>query len=435
MNAEKKQESVMIKAKDAKLNFGARGWLLIIAGMICMFMAGTGKNDSLNVIMPEFSQAYGLDTATMSVIGTALGYVAAVIMIFIGWIANKVGVKKVVIVCGLLMVAGIATYNYVNSIATFALAFFLIVVGEVGIGPYGIPMLIQNWFPTKKGLAISWANAGNNLGSIFIVWLLTGSWALFGLRGGFWPWALIGLVGVLLILFFIREYPEQHGLLPDNDHTITREQADAMLKEGLEYVKTSPFSVKKLLKTKQTWMIGLGCGLLDMGGIGVIVFMVSIFMSKGFSETQSMLAMSAAAILSLPLGLLLGLIDSKMGTRKASMFVVVLSALSLLVLCLPYKWTAIIGAVGCAGLMGMTNDLVASLTSSIFGRYDFRKAFTVLYPIYCILQSSGLAVVGVLQVKTGGFTVPFIVLAVCDVLAFLLFYKLKDECIGRTDMV
>lgn len=423
----------MIRAKNTRPDFGKRGWLLMIAGMLCMFMAGTGKNDALNVIMPRFHEVYGWSTTSMSLLGTVGGYIAAVVMFFIGMLTEKIGIKKILVFCGFLMVAGICGYNFVTSFATYAVCVMLIMLGEVGLGPYGVPMLVQNWFPTKKGLAMGWVTIGNNLGSIFINWLLVGSWALFGLRGGFFPWACIGLVGVLLILFFIKEYPEQQGLMPDNDKTMTREKANALLNAGLEYVKNSPWTVKRLLKTPQTWKIAVGVGFLGMGGIGVTTMMVPCFTSKGFEETTAMFMMSAAAVAAMPCSVGLGMLDSKLGTRKASLALVAFAFVSLVLMALPMRWTVWIGAIGGAAMMGCTNNILASLTSSIFGRYDFKRAFPTLYPFYCIIQSSGLAIVGTLSEATGGFTVPYLVLAAANVVGFIVLFSLKDECIGRTD--
>lgn len=427
--------SKTIKAKNAKPNFGARGWLLIIAGMLCLFMAGTGKNDALNVIIPKFNEIFGWSVTRMSLVGTIGGYIAAVCMFFIATIIEKVGVKKIVVTCGFLMVIGICGYNFVNSFTAYVICVMLVLFGEVGLGPFGVPMLVQNWFPTKKGLAMGWVTVGNNLGSIFINWLLVGSWAAFGLKGGFFPWAAIGLVGVLLIAFFIKEYPEQHGLRPDNDTSMSREEADRLLKAGLEYAKTSPWTMKKLFKTPQTWKIAIGVGFLGMGGIGVITMMVPCFISKGFSDTTAMFMMSAAAVAAIPCSIGLGVIDSKFGTKKAALAIIVFAFCSLCFMALPVKWTVWVGAVGGAAMMGCTNNILASLTSSVFGRYDFQKAFPTLYPVFCIIQSSGLAIVGTLSDISGGFTVPYLVLAGANLVGFIIIMSLKDECIGRTDIV
>lgn len=420
-----------IKAKDTKPNFGKMGWLLIIAGIICMFMDGSAKNDSLNVIIPYFSETYGWDTATMTLLQTISGYIAAVIMIFIGILARKVGVKKVVVCCGLLIVCAVACYGFIDSLAGYIAIYMCIVIGEVGFGPFGIALLIQNWFPTKKGLAMGYVTIGNNFGSIFINWLLVGSWAMFGHRFGFMPWALIGLVGILIIAFFIKEYPEQHGLAPDNDKAITREMIDEELKTGEEYLKTSPWTVKKLITTPVLWKIGIGVGLLSMCTVGVITHLVPTFMAKGYTQTTAMLIMSIAAVAAIPCSIGLGVIDSKFGTRKAGLLLAIFGVISMVFMAMPFTWSAWIGAAGAAGMMGCTNNLLGSLTSSIFGRYDFQRAFPTLYPIFCIMQSSGLAIVGVLS-SAFSFSVPFVVLAIGCLISFILLFTMKDECLGYT---
>lgn len=75
------------------------------------------------------------------------------------------------------------------------------------------------------------------------------------------------------------------------------------------------------------------------------------------------------------------------------------------------------------------------MVSQIFGRYDQRKANTVVVPIYTFVRSIGYGLVGILAERTGGYNIPWLVLAGLSFVAIFLTAALKTECIGRAHNV
>lgn len=74
-----------------------------------------------------------------------------------------------------------------------------------------------------------------------------------------------------------------------------------------------------------------------------------------------------------------------------------------------------------------------TLGLTVFGRYDYASASSVIMPINSVVRTFGYAIVGVLASRTGGFTVPYLVLAGCAVVGMLIVATLDDRCVGRSE--
>lgn len=87
--------------------------------------------------------------------------------------------------------------------------------------------------------------------------------------------------------------------------------------------------------------------------------------------------------------------------------------------------------------MAILSDFLYSIRlfiASVFGRYDFPKAMTVIIPLWNIVVSFATTIVGVPQSLTGSYVAPYIVLLICAAIGFFLVLKLDETCIGRADL-
>jgi len=108
---------------------------------------------------------------------------------------------------------------------------------------------LSRWYPlrirgTFYGIFSSSHNIGEGLSFVFVGMLV----ATFGWRWGFFGAALAGLLGVLLILFFMHDSPESKGLPPievlageaENKEELTPEQKRAQTKKMQAAVVKNP---------------------------------------------------------------------------------------------------------------------------------------------------------------------------------------------------
>ena len=136
---------------------------------------------------------------------------AAVCGIGSGWLADKVGVKPLILVGIAILAAG----NYLFSQVQSLIEIYWISVGMgLMLALAGLMIniyLISSWFDKNRGLAIGIVLAGSSLGNAFFpkfnTWLITE----FGWRDAFVWLAWIALALLPLVFFFVKNGPMSAG--------------------------------------------------------------------------------------------------------------------------------------------------------------------------------------------------------------------------------
>lgn len=427
------QEHAKVVSKDAKMNFGFRHWMVIIMGFCALFFTGSVQNESLNVVIPRLTELHGWSDATISVTSTAATIIGALFVLVWGQLTERFGTKKFAVLALLLSVVGFASTGLVTNLPEYIIFRIVTVIGTLSTMNYFVAVIATNWFPTKKGIAMGYITVGNNAASLAALWILNFLWDATGFAIGSVAYAAIGLIPVLILIILIPEYPEQCGCYPDNDTSMTREQAEKLLEEGRRYEKESTWTVGKLLRTPEVWKLGVSLGLLCLCISGILTHLVAIFVDHGFTEQQGIAGMSIVSAIAIPLSILLGVLDSKKGAKTATIVLAVGMAICFFASLMPAKWSVVFAALAAAAVMGCLNNMATSLPASIFGRYDMKRAQSVILPIMQVLQAAGVGMTGVVADRTGGFTAVLAVMGVCSIVAILILLTLKDECIGRIE--
>ena len=430
-----KKDQGVILAKNAKSNFGPRGWFIVIFGMLMYFCSAAVSVEGTNLIVPTFSQLHGVDSAGLYSLGTVAGLCGIPISVLIGVCMTKFGPRKAVGASWIVGAAGLLILSFSGGYAGYCIGRILLNVGSIGGITIGMNGLITNWFPTKKDLIQGYATIGSNLStalSLFVMSLLLGG---LGLGGTFRVWAGVYLAVGVVALVFLKDNPEDVGCFPDNDRGMTQEKVQELHRIGEEYKKTSPWTAGKLLKTKQTWQIAIGYGIILLITVGVLSTFVTTLILKGTSQTFAISMMTVAAVCAIPCSYLWGVLAAKMGTKTATLILYGVVLACIVFMLLPGTWTVYVAVplLGC--FIGAGNNLTPSIIGSVYGRYDFSKALTVIIPIWNVVVSFATMVVGVPQALTGSYVAAYITLAVFVVIGFVLVLTLDDRCIGRKDLV
>ena len=206
------------------------------------------------------------------------------------------------------------------------------------------------------------------------------------------------------------------------------------MEQGLEYEKTSPWTIKKLLSTRYAWFVGIGTGPLMMLSVGIMSSLVTRSMSVGFTLEQAILIMSVSGVVGLLGSYIAGWIDTKYGTKRATiiLYVWIIIALALNLLAEVSIVFFYISVVMFACFIGGANNMPVSMIATVFGRYDYSSAYRVIWPIVVIIMSFGFALVGALAAMLGGtFTASYVGLIIASVIGIIFTALLPKQCVGR----
>ena len=385
-------------------DFGAKGWgLVVICFFFCFFFSFWTA--ATNTLYGYYGELYGWQMDSMAFIITLGGWLSLITTYLFSLASRKIGPKAVTTI-GLAGCAASFVILAVNSgsFEMFAAGVLLFYLFSCGFMPIGLGELGSSWFPRKKGSFMGIVTIGMTLCTAtvnpLIVMFRDGG---LGVSGFFWTLAIILALLAALTWIFVKNTPEEAGCYPDNDKSFSREELEKEAAAAAEYKKHSPWTTAKVLKTPQTWLIALSGGFPMLVGGGFLTMVIPVTMAFGHDEMFGILLMGTMWPIGMIGHYLVGVFDAKFGTKKTAIMVTSVLALGALLMSFGAAsdlWASI--AMGCFffGISGAAN-VSMSLTTSIFGRYDFPVAWAPIQILTNCLGFSGTFVFAWLMVTFG----------------------------------
>lgn len=422
--------------KKGMNDFGKKGWAVVIYTLfIYLFTCVT--NDTLNVTTTAFAGVLGVSSNDLLPFAALGGFAGVVLSLIAGVVIAKKNVKAPTTVLFILLGLLFALNGQAKSMPVYVIAAVLSTAVAQTLNLVCTQQIMSNWFPKKKGIALGWATMGMPICSAVMVAVFE---AMFGIdiSAPYWLMLVICLIMALVTAIFFKNYPEEAGAYPDNEPVDPEEQ-----KKTLEFMQNykSPWTVGKLFKTRQFWMLVILFGFLFMGLVATVAQLVPRFVSLGLSANTGILWLSIASIIGIPGSFVWGYIDQKIGTGKTNRIfcvcwavTMILSAVGMAIRNIPLT---IVTVVLYACLNGGLGNMMPSMFISVFGRFDFAQANKVGMPLVICLRSLAMIIVPIILTAAGadqamGFRNVFIVISILSVIAAALAFALKDETIGTT---
>lgn len=418
-------EDMKVKKESSfKGNFGFRGWLIIIFFGFMLFLNSSFTADGMNIMVPTLAEKNGWDPNLMLSYNGIAGWISVIGAFILSSLVTKFKAKRVILVSLAIVGLSFISLAIFTNFITWVIAVILINTFANGMSFCGCGVLIAKWFPKKKGLVMGYSTMGNNLGSAIFI-------PIFALcmSGGNVQLPFIAYFIFIVIMFIfgaiiIKNRPEELGIAPDNE-PMSVEELKVSLEEEKNY--KSPWTMGKLLKDKEIWLMGIGYGLLFMATVGMVMQFVPRVTGLGFESNMAITMLSIAAVIGIVASYFWGVIDQKFGTKFASKVLALWFIIAIILNILPGNWTLYLSVVmlGCA--LGGNSNFTTSMCATIFGRHNFERAFNIVFPITTVFRAGASIVLGTTLALSGNnFTVAYSVFLVASILAFIIFALIND---------
>ena len=417
--------------RNSVVDFGFHGWFTIIY-MLLMFWFYVGMiNDGSNNIAGDIA-ARMLGSADkagqISTCNSIAGILGVLLFIVIGVINRKIGSRYMSgINCIIAGLTYIGVLNAPNTIVyTIMMAITCGTIMSAGYLCGGV--LVANWFPKKKGIVMGYTTMGHNLATALFVPLILFLVGKFGVQNACYPISIACIVLGIIGLIVIRDTPFERNMFPDNvSKEVYAESYDTKDdKAGAD--KDGGWTIGKLLKNDQVWVCALTTGIFQICSVGTMSQMINRTTNGfGFSIGVAASIMSVCAVVGVIGSFLIGVLDQKIGTKRAMVVFGCWYAIALLCNFTNTKagfWISVI-MIG-IGIGGSAN-FTTSLPTSVFGRQGFDKVNSVLFPIQGIITALTFAINGAVMTMTGGnVRYAYLIdacLALINVLVIIIFVK------------
>jgi MFS transporter, ACS family, hexuronate transporter len=182
-------------------------WVLILLLSFNFGIVFFDRN-AFGFLAPFIQPDLGLTNTQIGYITAALSFSWALAGLFVGWLSDRLGRRKVILVFATLLFSAASVLSgFAGGVLTLMAARLLMGISEGGIMPISQTLIAAEVSPERRGLAMGIAqNFGanviaNSLGPVIIVAIASAA----GWRNAFYLAALPGFLMTLLIALLIRE--------------------------------------------------------------------------------------------------------------------------------------------------------------------------------------------------------------------------------------
>lgn len=384
---------------------------------------------SMNVAAGTLEGARGWD----SIFITSCISIASVFNVVLGYIAGracaKFSPKAVCFAWGILYILGVAGMCISKELAIFVLTMIVANAAASAWGYNTVPVLITNWFPTRKGTVQGLVSMGIPLGAGFAS--IVYAWGLdtWGVDAAFLPFIIIAAVALVLLGAFISDMPESRGMQPDTLAACERHQvpsaslssADSKREPAMTYLKDLKFVALSAV---------LGIQLLYSGGL--MVQIVPRLLELGYSVDEATVAMLLSAGFACVGSVVCGAIGDKFGYRVG----VVLSfgvGIVAIALNLVGSNACVLASLALIGVVtGSADNWPVSICAERYGREGFNGAFGVMLPIIQLVGAAGPAFFALIAGSTGSYAISYTAGAAL-MAAGLVLFLIMSKSIARKE--
>jgi OFA family oxalate/formate antiporter-like MFS transporter len=392
-----------------------------------LFLIGTsiiGGNN--NTVFPMFSEIRGWDVSIINVVSGLACILKAFGVLALAKTIRKIGAKNLTAITLFLSAALLIVFGTTKSLPVFLVV--ILIMGFLGGGyeKNGGMTLTANWWPTKKGIVLGFTTMGIVAMNFIYVPLMPKLLGALGLGGGMTVIAVILVVVAIITLLFVKNTPEEAGEYPDGDPTyaVNGAEIEKMMKEY-----KSPFTFKKVCSDPSTWMIGLGSALAFMAVMSYIASAIPAMMGYGYDYTVATTIFAVGGVMGVIGSFLFGLIDQKVGTKKAFILYFVIIIIGFIfTLMMPknmiYCWLS--GIVVFAA-QGALCNLLPSYVATKYGRWDYTAGYQVIGTVFEIGAGIGVMMTGLFANPATMYIFDIVAL----VIGLVMMIASNDKFIGK----
>ncbi len=422
----------MDKRPEPKVYPGTFGkGLGIMIYVACMlFLCGCVNSGMTNTVLPIITETNGWSNTTALSFVSYASWISVVSAVLFSQFVMKKGAKLVAVIGLLCAAVNICVFGHAPTMGIFCLCIILNRVFSTAYQNASAFTLISNWYQKKKGIVLGWVTMGIIFVDIAWTPVITKAIQTYSVGSAMnivaLCFAALALVGIL----FVKNTPEEAGAYLDNI-PCSVELMECTLQQVKNY--KSPWTFKKLLSTKVVWFTSIGLGFFWMSALGVCSQNVPRLMSIGYDRALAVKMMSIAAIFALAGSYLFGVMDKRMGTKKACIIYGIIQIVGMCMLFLQPKsiacvWISLCLIYSCFG--GIAN-LVPSMIGTLFGRWDYPAANRVIYPIVSLIFGCCFKVVAAGLNIWGTYTAVYIIFLILTVIGLVFVLKIDDRMIGK----
>jgi OFA family oxalate/formate antiporter-like MFS transporter len=345
----------------------------------------------LPLVLGPISAEFGWDFASTSAGVTVFGIIAALFAPFYGGLADRHGVRPVVLWSLLLFAIVFGSFYFLPATKTGYLLFWA-VLGAIGIGstPVTWSRAISMWFNRHRGLALGIMLLGTSLSAMVVPQIAQAAISAGGWRLAFPMVALLPLIIALPLAFVWFREPR-----PDERP------------EGVADASGTVFGMTlgEAARGYRFWILLASILLIAIAYGGAHIHIAQIVGLHGFSAEVAASVLGVVAVGILTGRLLVGYLFDRFWAPGVAFPALLLPAVACWMLMGSDATLShvIVGGFLLGFAAGTESDVIAYLAAKYFGMVHYGRIYGVLYMPFAIGSAISPILYGIVRDKSGNY--------------------------------
>ncbi len=199
-------------APRAKVHYA---WVVLGAVVVIMLLA-SGLRAVFGVFIKPMEATFGWDRASLSGAAALSLLLLGAVGPFVGWVADRWGPRRVILVsCGVLGAGTLLSSQVTSLWQIYITAGVLMAIGGGGIQMSTAATVAARWFESRRGFVLGILGGAMSAGQLIVIPLAMWLTLHYGWRRSF-IWLGIALLAIALppAFWLVKDEPAQKGLQP-----------------------------------------------------------------------------------------------------------------------------------------------------------------------------------------------------------------------------
>lgn len=384
--------------------------LLIVLGTI-ITQLGLGTIYTWSLFNQPLVNKFGWQLSKVALTFSITSFALAFGTLFAGKLQDKLGIRKLISIAGIILGAGLILTSKVTSITMLYVVAGIVVGAADGIAYITTLSNCIKWFPERKGLISGISVGAYGTGSLIFKYVNASLISSKGVSGAFLYWGIMAMVLIFAGAQLLKDASNKK-VNTDND------------------LSENNFNVREMLKTRQAYLLFIVFFTACMSGLYLIGIVKDIGVQlAGLKPAVAANAVALVAIFNTAGRIILGALSDKLGRMKVLLFTFSVTAVSVVVLSFVHLNFGIFFAcvAGMAFCFGGNITVFPAIVGEFYGLKNHSKNYSLIYQGFGFGPLAG----SFIAAFVGGFKPTFMVIGVLCMISIIIISTIKAPKITK----
>lgn len=394
-------------------------WIQMICCCAIIFVGLGVVINTAGIFFVSVTEELGIGRAALSLYMTVQGIANVIFLPIASKILPKYNIRVTLSLATVLIAVALAAMSSYNTVYLWYVSGAAIGIGMSFVGTYSVPLIINNWFKKKEGLAMGIAMACAGLAGVILNPVMASLIATRGWRTAYLVLAVIVAVILLpLMMFVIRFKPSDVGLKPYGEEDNAAEgNANASTPEMVG------LSAAEAYKTSAFYLLCIAAACISMT-TSIWSHFAGHAAASGYTTTMAATFVSCSMFGAMVGKVALGMLRDRLGIKK--MIIIGCSFALVGLLLIIFGSSALIPMLIGGALYGVGCGLPATsmpfATKEVCGNKAFSAIYASVTMFTTIVSQFTIPIIGQIYDMTQSYVAGFGLIFAVVLLAIPLFF-------------